>query len=573
MIRAFVSLVLVASASPALAVQTIQASPTGPRLPITLGQIPCLGARNLNSLPGDANAEHVINADGRYILTAGVPVSAGKSGIRLDPPASHVVIDLNGHTIFDDAAGASLNGIELDYHYTILKIAANGGGTKNLGGSALDISSAAGVIGNGIVMEGCGGTAISAIDVEMLQLTKCVSSEGAGFVSYCGPSITLVDCFDANSSGDGVVVVDTCATFQGVPIQFKAAKHRSSGAGGDAISVTTTQSALKLSMDGGNLGSSGCDGVSISAGGGTTCEVKIDSSSIVGSGEDGVSVSGAGSGGRISCVLRSSNLGSSGCDGVSIAPGGGECDFQIESCAIIDSGEDAVDVSGTGRVRGKLKVSNLGSSGCDGVSIDLGGGGSGDVVLEECIIADSTLNGVRVVMDGHNGGIIKLASSHLAGNGSSGVSATGCSVAMSDSSVRSSTGRGIEVLTGVQCRPHSVVLERVTVESCGSDGIWVESTAGGRLEKCAAIGNVGTGIHVGDVVTGVCATGMVIKKCHAASNVTGYNVLASGGHVVVGNAASLNTTDYSINLNGNVVGPIQTNQAMLATPHPHANLH
>lgn len=92
------SIALVGSAGLLIAgPMTPSVGPVGPTYK-TLGEIEPRIAISQTNTPGDANHVFVINQAGSYYLTGNVAVGDGKSGIRIN--ASHVTIDLNGHTIY-----------------------------------------------------------------------------------------------------------------------------------------------------------------------------------------------------------------------------------------------------------------------------------------------------------------------------------------------------------------------------------------------------------------------------------------------------------------------------------------
>lgn len=180
-----VSLALVAAPLAVFAQGTL--APAGAPAPMmkTLSQVE--SRTDVNTLPGDATAMHVISQPGSYYLTADVNGVAGKGGIRI--AASDVHLDLNGFTLRGSGV-TSLRGIftadaDEDPHYAGLNV--HGGSVVNWGGSGIHPTFVDGVQISNVRVSSCGGMGIYLVGGAS-RIVDCMVEKvkGAGIYVYSG---------------------------------------------------------------------------------------------------------------------------------------------------------------------------------------------------------------------------------------------------------------------------------------------------------------------------------------------------------------------------------------------------
>ena len=198
--------------------------PPGPIMPTmkTLTQVePRI---DVNSLPGDATAMHVITEPGSYMLTADIVGETGKHGVLID--ADSVTLDLNGYTIRGMAG--SLSGVKVDVAPGLLPhveghwIAIRDGTILGAGGWGIDATDVSHVdvrdlmvleCGGGVIMgdgafaarvmvEACAGDGIRVKKFAML--TQCTSMDNTGYGVFALMDLRIESCSIGASGQDGV---------------------------------------------------------------------------------------------------------------------------------------------------------------------------------------------------------------------------------------------------------------------------------------------------------------------------------------------------------------------------------
>ena len=237
---------------------------------------------NVNMLPGDATAVHVISQAGSYMLTADVIGQAGKNGIKIS--ADIVTLDLSGFALSGSAG--SLSGIKVEIATVPDWTNIAGGTIESWGGHAIDATGSmrtdlrdlmiVNCAGGGVVagdsatvsyvmVEDCGGDGISvgadsmvghstAINVTGAGLTlgdgtMCLNSmvNGTGGFGLVGLNSKLRDCMIHSAGTDGLMLLGTNGQVDGCEIK---------GSGGRGIVAGSG-----ARIDGCSIGSSGQDGI------------------------------------------------------------------------------------------------------------------------------------------------------------------------------------------------------------------------------------------------------------------------------------------------------------------------
>lgn len=203
---------------------------------------------------------------------------------------------------------------------------------------------------------------------------------------------------------------------------------------------------------------------------------------------------------------------------------------------------------------------------------------SEDIVIRNGIILDWGGDGVHVISS--NG-----AKQHVAfdliveGNGGNGVQLDRMAH-VSRCTVRNNGGDGIVV------NDDSVVFDCVSNEN---DGDGIQATSGGLIRDCAVSNNTGDGIRAAGrcaIVGNQCdANGAFagdgagihvsgnscrVEDNHVTGNDRGIDVDA-GNNVIVRNTAGVNTINYDVVANGNLLGPIVTSANISTNNNPHSN--
>jgi hypothetical protein len=274
-----------------------------------------------------------------------------------------------------------------------------------------------------------------------------------------------------------------------------------------------------------------------------------------------------------------------------------DMNVDIERLTSLGNGGDALRVALTGQaeLKGKIKISNLGSSGCDGFRIDLGTGTSGEVTIEESTFSANVDHGVHVTGSGGNGRLVVRSSSMnengldglrvtdcecsvgycemsanggsghhydkahpklqelvCNGNGSDGITVVDGGAVVTNSTLNANGGAGLRVLDLDGLPPGEPVegVELTAFDNSGG-GVVIDEARGGELSEVLSNGNTGPGLHLGPG----CAS-MTVRECTATNNTTTGVLVLGSGNLVLSNRASLNATGNYSFAAGNAYGPI-----------------
>ncbi len=166
----------------------------------------------VDTLPGDADALHVISQPGSYYLTSELIGQAGKNGIKITANVLNATIDLNGFAV--TGVPGSLHGIVGEFtapvpEYHLIEIR---NGTVHLwGGDGLNLAAKNASLLR-CTLEGNGGNGAT-LGLDAI-LRACIARSNSGKGIVVGANSMVIDCLVARNTGRGIEAGD-CTTIRG----------------------------------------------------------------------------------------------------------------------------------------------------------------------------------------------------------------------------------------------------------------------------------------------------------------------------------------------------------------------
>lgn len=382
----------------------------------------------VQSLPGAADAVHVISASGSYYLTGDVQCAQGQHGVRID--AADVTLDLNGFAI--RGVAGSLDGV----HCSVISPGTNDGYVYVFGGLI------SGCGGNGVTAQNrakakclilqvynCSGSGLSFTEVTEIDVRDSDASSNGGrglhVIGDRGSRVLAIQTGASSNGGDGIVLTDV----ENVELRSVVASNNT-GRGG-AFTWTQTGGPFKFDTKEGSFSNNG--GRAMDSDLNRDGAISMTNVYTLENGADGI--------------------------GAQIAAGV-TADVSLARCVTNKNTLDGVRVAAG--VGARLRFANEGSSSASN-------GGSGyHCSLDDGVVADFTWrqvsgpfnmgNGIRITGNATaNGGAIFMDACSTSGNGADGTLIDGAPpVLLSQCSSNNNTGAGFEV-SDASCRFESCV--------------------------------------------------------------------------------------------------------------------
>lgn len=554
----------------------------------------------VQSLPGAADAVHVISSSGSYYLTGDVQCASGFHGVRVD--AEDVTIDLNGFAI--RGVAGSLDGV----HCSVINPGTNEGSVVVRRGvvtgcavglrvqnrrsllvedvsvsqctadgiavsqvtsvSALRSSSSSNVgsgvhfsdCTNGLVvadavrfsLNGVDGLTVESFSECRVQMVRATcSSNGRDGMRVSPPSssslsLHLADSECSSNTGTGLSLL--CDSSSRITITVRDQFNNRNGAHGTFVDAATG-STIDLSLSQCRSSNNTVDGLHLSAAASSSVSMDMErcsSSSNSGDGFDVVAASDAVLTFSWRQVSGPHNAGAGmrvACNG---ATNGGSLHF--EECSAVSNGADGIVIDKASPVL--LRCSSNNNTG-DGIRVsDL----DRDGALDLCRVVSNTGNGVSVSSSSSSARLTVTGTVSLSNGGHGFVETDAVSSFVRCSSV-SNGGDGFSS-AAVLDKSTPKLMEKCCAFSNGDDGFdMTDGTV--RLEDCVSVHNTSDGMSATVTVTvGTDDAPVVMERC--SSSLSGADgVVVVGGDLVVTGGSSFSNTGHGYKLQSGFISGLQ----------------
>lgn len=514
----------------------------------------------INDLPGDADSEHRVTLPGRYVLTAGVPVRAGRSGIMIDVPPGvigTVEIDLNGFEIVGEPGSHDGLLVIAPLMQPFGSVVIGHGRVVGMGGDGVHVGGAAEVTMLGVAVSDCGGDGVDVSNTARVVVASSSRFHGKYLVQGCthrglgmtncekveiegieasengehGVSIEnavhveLRDVFGNNNTGDGVRFVNITVAAQNAAQRADIASIRCSGNGGDGLHLDGMGEA---SIVGSDLSHNGGDGIECAQRSAVT-GIKMLNTATVGNQGRGTSLSLQPVGGDV--VFH-------GCEAARNGGSGLHTEWMPGNPGAIGGG---------GAIR--LTDSIFNGNGLDGVTFNRDRSRSVDMRIEDCSMSHNARDGLKSFFE--TGDIptenqfYNMIDSLVLNNSGNGLTIEGCSTQCQGVNASSNGGDGMNIrtrLNELEARLQNIGLLACTVGNNGGDGADLD-TDHLVVSQCSMSANAQCGARA------VIHSGCRWEKVDNSDNIS-EGIRVSGGGGAGGIAGKVSMSDLSVMRNG-----------------------